>query len=295
MKTPIFKGTATAIITPFIDRGVDTKALEKLVDWQIEQGVSALIACGTTGEPSTMEESEWELTVKTVVDAAKGRVPVIAGTGGNNTAHVIKQAKRAKALGAKAQLCVTPYYNKTTQQGLIAHYTAIADEGSLPVIIYNVPARTGLNMLPETLGKLSHHPNIIAMKEASGDLIQITDMMRLCEDRIAFYSGTDEVIVPLMALGGLGVISVLSNVAPRMTADLTDAMLKKDYGQAAGLQKQLMPLIHALFCETNPIPAKAGAHLLGFCENRVRLPLIPMSEKNQAVLKDEMEKLGLLK
>lgn len=295
MKTPIFTGTATALVTPFTENGIDTAALKKLVDWQIDQGVSALIACGTTGEPSTMEEAEWEETVSTVIKAAKGRVPVVAGTGSNNTAHVIKLAKLAKKLGADAQLVVTPYYNKTTQQGLIAHYTAIADEGSLPVIVYNVPARTGLNMLPDTLGKLSHHPNIVAMKEASGDLIQLTEMMRLCGDRIAFYSGTDEVVVPLMALGGQGVISVMSNVTPDLTVQMTGAMLNGDLQKAAKLQKQLMPLIRALFVETNPIPAKAGVSLLGFCENRVRLPLIPMSEKNLAVLKAEMEKLGLIR
>lgn len=294
MKTPIFTGTATALVTPFTENGIDTAALKKLVDWQIDQGVSALIACGTTGEPSTMDEAEWEETVSTVIKAAKGRVPVVAGTGSNNTTHVIKLAKLAKKLGADAQLVVTPYYNKTTQQGLIAHYTAIADEGSLPVIVYNVPARTGLNMLPDTLGKLSHHPNIVAMKEASGDLIQITEMMRLCEDRIAFYSGSDEVVVPLMALGGQGVISVMSNVAPDLTVQITGAMLDGDFQKAAALQKQLMPLIRALFVETNPIPAKAGVSLLGFCENRVRLPLIPMTEKNFSVLKAEMEKLGLI-
>ncbi|MDI9519675.1 MAG: 4-hydroxy-tetrahydrodipicolinate synthase [Bacillota bacterium] len=294
MKTPIFTGTATALVTPFTENGIDTAALKKLVDWQIDQGVSALIACGTTGEPSTMDEAEWEETVSTVIKAAKGRVPVVAGTGSNNTAHVIKLAKLAKKLGADAQLVVTPYYNKTTQQGLIAHYTAIADEGSLPVVVYNVPARTGLNMLPDTLGKLSHHPNIVAMKEASGDLIQITEMMRLCEDRIAFYSGSDEVVVPLMALGGQGVISVMSNVAPDLTVQMTGAMLDGDFQKAAGLQIRLMPLIRALFVETNPIPAKAGVSLLGFCENRVRLPLIPMTEKNYSVLKAEMEKLGLI-
>lgn len=294
MKAPIFTGTATALITPFTQSGVDTASLKKLVDWQIEQGVSALVACGTTGEPSTMLEIEWEETLLTVVKAAKGRVPVIAGTGSNNTAHAIKLAKQAAKLGADAQLVVTPYYNKTTQRGLIAHYAAIADEGSLPVIIYNVPSRTGLNMLPDTLGKLAQHPNITGIKEASGDLIQITDMMRLCEDNIAFYSGTDEVVVPLMALGGQGVISVVSNAVPHLTSQMTEAMLSGSFKKAAALQKQLMPLIHALFAETNPIPAKAALSLLGYCENRVRLPLIPLSEKNLAVLKEEMEKLGAL-
>lgn len=295
MKTPIFTGTCTAIVTPFTDRGINVEALAKLVDWQITSGVSALVACGTTGEPSTMDEGEWAQTLETIVKAADGRIPVIAGTGGNNTSHVIKQARRAKALGAAAQLCVTPYYNKTTQQGLIAHYTAIAEDGSLPVIIYNVPSRTGLSMAPDTLGQLSRHPQIAAMKEASADMILLADMMRLCEGRIAFYSGTDEVIVPLMALGGLGAISVLSNVAPVLTVRLTDLLLANHYQDAAKLQLDLMPLIHALFMEVNPIPAKAGLSMMGRCEDILRLPLVSMSDMSRAVLRAELDKLGLLK
>ena len=294
MKKPVFQGTCTAIVTPFTENGVDVSALRRLVDWQIDSGVSALVACGTTGEPSTMTDEEWALTVETVVNAAKGRIPVIAGTGGNNTAHVIKLARQAKALGAAAQLCVTPYYNKTTQAGLVAHYTAIADDGSLPVIVYNVPGRTGLNMAPETLAQLSHHPMIVGMKEASADLIRQADMIRLCEGRLAFYSGSDEVIVPLMALGGLGVISVLSNVAPALTVELTDAMLQQDLKKAAALQLRLMPLIHALFLEVNPIPAKAGLQMLGRIQDIVRLPLIPMTDKGREVLRQQMAALGLL-
>ena len=181
MTQPVFKGTATAIVTPFTADGIDLPALKNLVDWQIKSGVSALVACGTTGEPSTMTDAEWEQTVAAVIEAADGRIPIIAGTGGNNTRHVIHLARRAKELGAAAQLCVTPYYNKTTPQGLIAHYTAIAEDGSLPVIMYNVPGRTGLNMQPETVAALSHHPQIVGMKEASADMIRLADMMRLCE------------------------------------------------------------------------------------------------------------------
>ncbi|MGI6235669.1 MAG: 4-hydroxy-tetrahydrodipicolinate synthase [Christensenellales bacterium] len=294
MTQPVFKGTATAIVTPFTADGIDLPALKNLVDWQIKSGVSALVACGTTGEPSTMTDAEWEQTVAAVIEAADGRIPIIAGTGGNNTRHVIHLARRAKELGAAAQLCVTPYYNKTTPQGLIAHYTAIAEDGSLPVIMYNVPGRTGLNMQPETVAALSHHPQIVGMKEASADMIRLADMMRLCEGRIAFYSGSDEVIMPLIALGGLGVISVLSNVAPSQTVALTDAMFKEDYKQAASLQLQLMPLIHALFLEVNPIPAKAGLAMMGKIQDILRLPLVSLSEKNRTVLRDEMTKLGLL-
>jgi len=294
MMTPLFKGTCTALATPFSQDGVDVKALEKLVRWQLGAGVSALVACGTTGEASTLTDDEWEAVVSAVIRAAGGRVPVIAGTGGNNTAHVIHLAKRAKELGADAQLCVTPYYNKTTQPGLVAHYKAIAQDGSLPLIVYNVPSRTGLNVAPETLAEISRHPMVIGIKEASGDLARAADMIRLCEGRIAFYSGTDEVTVPLMSLGGLGVISVVSNVAPELTARMTEEMLSRRTKEAAELQLGLMPLIHALFSEMNPIPVKAGLNMLGICEDRVRLPLIPMGERNRALLAGEMKKLGLI-
>lgn len=293
MRTPLFKGTCTALATPFDRGGVDVSALEKLVHRQIEAGVTALVACGTTGEASTLTEDEWEQVVSAVIRAAERRVPVIAGTGGNNTAHVIHLARRAKELGADAQLCVTPYYNKTTQPGLVAHYHAIAMDGSLPIIVYNVPSRTGLNVAPETLADISRHPMVIGMKEASGDLARAADMIRLCEGRIDFYSGTDEVTVPLMALGGLGVISVVSNVAPELTSRMTREMLEGRNKEAAKLQLRLMPLIHALFAEVSPVPVKAGLQMLGICGDGVRLPLIPMGEKNRALLADEMKKLGL--
>lgn len=294
MKTPIFQGTCTALVTPFTQKGIDIPALKQLVNWQIESGVSALVICGTTGEPSTLTDAEWAQVVGTAVEAADGRIPIIAGTGGNNTRHVVALARQAKALGATAQLCVTPYYNKTTPRGLVAHYTEIAEDGSLPIILYNVPGRTGLNMLPETVAELSRHPNILGMKEASADMIRLSDMMRLSEPGFAFYSGSDEVIVPLMALGGLGVISVLSNVAPQETVALTRAMLREDFKEAAGMQLQLMPLIHSLFLEVNPIPAKAGLAMMGRCQDLLRLPLISMSEGGRAVLQAELAKLGLL-
>lgn len=294
MKQPLFTGVCTALVTPFTEDGIDTNALTRLVEWQIEHGVSALLACGTTGEPSTLEDREWALAVDTVIQAANRRVPVIAGTGGNNTAQVIRLAKQARSLGADAQLCVTPYYNKTTQQGLQAHFTAIAEDGSLPLILYHVPARTGLLMAPETVAALAGHPMVIGMKEASGDLALASDMMRLSGDRIAFYSGADEVTVPLMALGALGVISVLSNVAPALTAELAGRMLSGQYREAAALQFNLMPLIHALFREVNPIPAKAALSMMGRCQDRLRLPLVPMGDANRALLKQELEALGLL-
>lgn len=294
MKQIIFTGCATALATPFTETGIDEKGLRALVDYQVDNGVSALIACGTTGEPSTMDENEWAEALRIVVHQARGRVPVIAGTGGNNTRHVIESAGKARALGADAQLCVTPYYNKTTQQGLIAHYTAIADHSDLPIILYNVPSRTGLSIRPETLAALAAHPRIAAIKEATADMVLLGDMMRLSGDNMAFYSGSDEVTVPLMSLGGLGVISVLSNIAPSETVAMTRAMLDGDTKTAARLQLRLLPLIHALFSEVNPIPVKAGLSLLGLCENRLRLPLVPLSENHLETLQTEMRKLGLI-
>ena len=294
MKRILFEGTATALATPFFKDGIDEKSLRDLVEFQIAGGVSGMVACGTTGEASTLTEDEWSRTVQIVVAQTKGRVPVIAGTGGNNTADVIRRAHKARELGAAAQLCVTPYYNKTTQRGLIAHYTAIAEDGSLPVIIYNVPARTGLSVTAETVAVLSEVDNIVAIKEASANLVLVADILRLCEGRIAVYSGADEVIVPLMSLGGLGVISVISNVAPRQVSDLTDAMLSGDYKEAARLQLRLLPLTHALFSEVSPIPLKAAMALMGLGDNHVRLPLVPLGEENAEKLKQEIKKLGLI-
>ncbi len=294
MKLPLFTGCCTALATPFSPGGIDEAALRKLVALQLDSGVSALLACGTTGEPSTMSREEWERTLGCVLEETCGRVPVIAGTGGNDTARVIALAKAAGRLGASAQLCVTPYYNKTSQAGLAAHFRAIADEGPLPVILYNVPSRTGLSISPETLELLSRHEGIIAVKEASADFIRIGEMMSLCGGKIAFYSGTDEVVVPMMALGALGVISVLSNVAPRLTVRMTEAMLGGGYAEAAGLQLRLFPLIRALFSEVNPIPLKAALSLMGLCENRLRLPLVPLDAGKTAALEEALRGLELL-
>ncbi|MBQ6257821.1 MAG: 4-hydroxy-tetrahydrodipicolinate synthase, partial [Clostridia bacterium] len=273
MSNVLFTGCATALITPFQKGEVDYDALKNLVEFQVSEGVDAIVACGTTGEPSTMTAKEWEDVLSFIIRQVSHRIPVIAGTGGNNTADVIQKARRARELGADAQLCVTPYYNKTTQNGLIAHYTAIARDGALPVIVYNVPSRTGLNMQPKTLEALADEPGIIAMKEASGNMTQIMDMIRLCGDKIAFYSGSDEIIAPVRAVGGLGAISVLANIAPKAAGDI--CRLPMD--QAAKLNLQWLPLMTALFLEVNPIPVKAAAAALGLCRNEVRLPLTPLS------------------
>ena len=287
---PLFHGCATALYTPFKKGAVDYPALEKLLDFQLSHGIDALVACGTTGEPSTLTYEEWEQVLSFTVRFAHGRVPVIAGTGGNNTAQVIQLAQRARELGADAQLCVTPYYNKTTQEGLIAHYTAIARDGALPVIIYNVPSRTGRNVLPATLAVLAKEENIIAMKEASANVIQIMDMMRLCGDDIDFYSGSDELTAPLMAIGAQGTISVLSNIAPAVMHDMTHGSVS----ESAALNKRMLPLINALFSQVSPIPIKAAAAMMGLCENELRLPLVPMEASKMETLKKEMQKAGLI-
>ena len=290
MANALFTGCATALITPFSKGEVDYPALDRLLDFQLENGIDGIVACGTTGEPSTMTAQEWEDVLSFVVKKVKGRVPVIAGTGGNNTRDVIQKARRAKELGADAQLCVTPYYNKTTQAGLIAHYTAVARDASLPVIVYNVPSRTGLNLLPDTLNALAGEENIIAMKEASANMIQVMNMIRLCADRMAFYSGTDEITVPMRAVGGQGTISVLSNIAPKVMHEMTHLPLE----EAKALNLRYLPLINALFSEVNPIPVKAAAEMMGLCGAEVRLPLTQMGEKAKEQLKTEMQKAGLI-
>lgn len=295
MNHPLFQGSGVAIITPFTQDGVDGDALDALIDFQLENGTDAIIVCGTTGEPSTMSEEEKDLVIARAVKRVDGRVPVIAGTGGNDTMKTIRAARRAKALGADAQLCVTPYYNKTTQHGLIAHYTAIAEDGSLPVIIYNVPARTGLNMQPETLAVLAKHENIIAMKEASGNISQIMEMVRLCAADIAFYSGNDDHVLPLLALGFQGVISVSANVVPRQMHELVDSYLQGDGKKALALQMQVNPLISSLFCEVSPVPVKTALRLMGKCSGILRMPLVEMLPANRQRLKHEMRAIGLLR
>ena len=294
MKPVLFRGSGVAIVTPFTQDGVDVDALDRLVDFQLSSGTAAIVACGTTGEPSTMTEAEKELVIDRVVQRVNDRVPVIAGTGTNDTRKTIANAKRAKALGADAQLCVTPYYNKTTPHGLVAHYTAIADEGSLPVVVYNVPARTGLNMKPETLAAIARHENIIAMKEASGDLSQMLEMVRLCGSDIAFYSGSDDNVAPLLSLGFDGVISVAANIVPKHMQALVQAFFDGDWRKALQMQLEVNPLVTALFCEVSPAPVKAALGEMGLCEETVRLPLVPMLKDNKARLIREMKSFSLL-
>ena len=280
----IFKGTATALITPFTESGVDFDALDKLLDAQVAGGVSAVVVLGTTGEPATMTAAEKKAVIEFSVKKLKGVIPVIVGTGSNSTAAAIENSVQAEKLGADAILVVTPYYNKATQAGLIAHYTAIADAVNIPIICYNVPGRTGVNLLPATFAKIVEHRNIAAIKEASGNMEQIEEAIRLSEGKAVVYSGDDGITVPLMAMGGMGVISVASNVAPKFTSDMTSAMLDGDLAKAAAMQLRMLPFVRALFCEVNPIPVKKAAQLKGLCNGIVRLPLTEMTEENAAKL-----------
>lgn len=289
----IFEGCGTALITPFKNGEIDYPALDQLVETQIEAGVDALIAAGTTGEPATMTWEEHLSVIRRVVDVAHGRVPVIAGTGSNCTREAADAARMAKQFGADAQLVVTPYYNKTSQEGLVAHYHTIADAATLPVIVYNVPSRTGLNMGPEALAAICSHPNIIGVKEASSDVGQAMEKMRVVGDMADFYSGNDDIAVPMMCCGFKGVISVVSNVAPKETTMMAHLALEGKNREAAAWQLKLLPLINALFCETSPIPAKAAMHALGMCEEELRLPLVPMQERNRPRLFQAMRDLGL--
>ena len=294
MKNTIFTGMATAIVTPMhTDGSIDYEALGRFVEFQIDSGINGLVVMGTTGENATIEPEDQKKVIAYTVEKAAGRVPVIAGTGTNNTEHVLHNTRNACQVGADAVLVVTPYYNKATQNGLVTHFTAVADESTLPVILYNVPSRTGCNLLPKTVAKLSEHPNIAAIKEATGSLAQMIEIMHLCGDKIDVYSGEDGLTVPMMAMGAKGTISVLSNVAPRQSVAMTDACLRGDYAAAAKTQCDLLPLINALFSEVNPIPAKAATAAMGFGADALRLPLTSMEEQNRAVLFAEMRKLGI--
>ena len=293
LQNPIFEGAATAIVTPLTANGVDYEAFGKLIDWQIEKGVAAIVVAGTTGESSTLTDEEHREVIAFAVKRAAGRLPIIAGTGSNDTAYAVDLTRFACEAGADAVLVVTPYYNKATQKGLVAHYTAIADVSTKPVILYNVPSRTGCNILPATCLELAKHPRICAIKEACGDLTQIAETARLVDGKLDIYSGNDDQIVPLLSLGGKGVISVLSNVLPAETQKMCDLFFAGDEAGAATLQEEYLPLIHALFSEVNPIPVKAAMAKMGFCENYLRLPLTPMEEEHQAVLFKEMQAFGL--
>ena len=289
----IFKGVATALITPTNENGVDYPALKKLIEWQIDEGINALVICGTTGENSTLSDAEHREVLRFSLEVAAGRVPMIAGTGSNDTSYAIDMTRYACEIGYDAMLVVTPYYNKTTQKGLVAMFTAIADASTKPIILYNVPSRTGVSIEPATYAVLAQHPRICAIKEANGNISKIVETAALVGDKLDIYSGNDDQIVPIMACGGKGVISVLSNVAPKATVELCQKFFDGDVAGAMELQKQYLPLTNALFCEVNPIPVKAAMAAMGFCENYLRLPLVPMEENHRAVLLECMRNVGL--
>ena len=294
MKNTIFNGMATAIVTPMaVDGSIDYEALGRFIEFQIENGINALVVMGTTGENATIEPEDQKKVIAFTVEKVAKRVPVIAGTGTNNTEHVLANTKAACEVGADAVLVVTPYYNKATQNGLYKHFTTIADASTVPVILYNVPGRTGCNLLPKTVARLAEHPNIVAVKEATGNMAQMVEIMHLCGDKIDVYSGEDALTVAMMAMGGKGTISVLSNVAPKEAVAMTDACKEGRFADAAKMQCNLLPLINALFSEVNPIPAKAGTAALGFGTDTLRLPLTSMEDAAKAVLLDEMRKLGM--
>jgi len=292
-KQTIFQGAATALVTPLNENGVDYENLGKLIDWQIEKGIDALVICGTTGEGSTLSDDEHRQVLKYAVERAAGRVPMIAGTGSNNTSYAISLTQFACEIGYDAMLVVTPYYNKATQKGLITSFTAIADASTKPLILYNVPSRTGVAIEPATYAALADHPMIAAIKEASGNISKVVETIALVDGKLDIYSGNDDQIVPIMACGGKGVISVLSNVLPAETSLLCRKLLEGDVAGAMQMQKQYLPLINALFCEVNPIPAKAAMAAMGFCEDYLRLPLTPMEDAHKAVLLRCMRDAGL--
>ena len=293
MKKTIFEGAATAIVTPLTEKGVDYEQFGRLIDWQIEGGIDALVICGTTGESSTLGDQEHVDVLRFAYERAAGRVPMIAGTGSNDTAYAIWLTGEAAKIGYEGALVVTPYYNKTTQRGLIANFTAIADACDIPLILYNVPSRTGVNIEPATYAALGEHPNIVAIKEAGGNISKIVETMTLVGDKLDLYSGNDDQIVPIIACGGKGVISVLSNLLPGETSRMCHLALEGDMPQAMAMQEKYLPLISALFCEVNPIPVKAAMAHMGFCENYLRLPLIPMEESHEQMLLARMKEVGI--
>lgn len=291
---PVFRGVATALITPLTADGVDYEAFGKLIDWQIAEGINALVIAGTTGEGSTLDDTEHRAVLKFAVERAAGKCVMIAGTGSNDTAYAISLTKYACEIGYDAMLVVTPYYNKATQKGLVAMYNAIADASTKPLIVYNVPSRTGVNIEPATYAALAKHPNIAAIKEANGNISKIVETAALVGDQLSIYSGNDDQIVPILSMGGQGVISVLSNLLPKKTMEICERFFSGDVQGSAALQCELLPLVNALFCEVNPIPVKAAMAAMGFCENYVRLPLTVMEEANAEKLYALMREQGLL-
>ena len=293
-KHPVFKGAATALITPLTPDGVDYESLGRLIDYQIGSSIDALVIMGTTGEKSTLTSEEHLEVIRYSIERANHRVPIIAGTGSNDTAHSIFMSKTACAMGADALLVVTPYYNKATQNGLVTVFKTIADAVPKPLILYNVPSRTGVAIEPETYAALADHPNIAGIKEANGDISKIVKTAALVGDKLDIYSGNDDQVVPILSVGGTGVVSVLSNLMPRETSEMCHRFFDGDTAGSLEMQLKYLPLINALFSEVNPIPVKAAMAAMGFCENYVRLPLTPMEEAHYKVLAARMAELGLI-
>ena len=293
MKNTVFKGMATAMVTPMTEKGVDFDTLAKFIEFQIESGINALVAVGTTGESATLSPEERKAVIRFTVQQVAGRVPVIAGTGTNNTAHVLDFTQSACDDGADAVLVVTPYYNKATQKGLIAHYTAVADASTKPVIMYSVPSRTGCKIMPDTAAVLSQHPNIVGFKDANGDMDSTVETIAKCGDNLCIYSGEDSLTVPMLSMGGMGCISVLSNVVPGLAVEMCNKFFAGDVAGAAALQCKVLPLVRALFSEVNPIPAKAAVAAMGFGEEYLRMPLSYLEDHNRENLLTQMRALGV--
>lgn len=290
MKNVLFEGCGTAIATPFNENGVNYEEFKRIIENQIENEVDSIIVCGTTGEASTMTKDERKQTIKFVIDTVNRRTKVIAGTGSNNTKEAVEMSKYAESVGVDGVLVVTPYYNKTTQKGLVAHYTEIAKSISIPIILYNVPSRTGVNILPETCLELSKIENIVAIKEASGNISQVAKIAKLCGEDLTIYSGNDDQIIPILSLGGKGVISVLSNVMPKYTHDMVKNYLNGQVKEACRMQLDVLDLINSLFCEVNPIPVKYALNLIGYDYGVPRLPLIELSDENKDIIRNTIER-----
>lgn len=290
----IFEGSGVAIVTPFNDNGVNYKKLKELLEWHIKEGTDAIIICGTTGEATTMSEEEKKLTIKFTVDVVNKRIPVIAGTGSNNTLSSIEMSKYAESVGVDGLLVITPYYNKTNSRGLIKHFEAINNSVNTPIILYNVPSRTGVNITPENLKELSTLSNVVAIKEASGNISQVVKMKALCGDKIDIYSGNDDQAIPILSLGGKGVISVLANIIPNAVHTMIKSYLNGDVKKALDLQLENLKLSNTLFIETNPIPIKTALNLIGKDVGPLRLPLYEMSDSNLMKLKDTLKEYNLL-
>ncbi|WP_133016390.1 4-hydroxy-tetrahydrodipicolinate synthase [Clostridium cuniculi] len=290
----IFKGSGVAIITPFNENGIDYEKLRELLEWHIKESTDAIVICGTTGEATTMTEQEKKDAIKFTVDVVNKRIPVIAGTGGNNTKTSIEMSLYAESVGVDGILVITPYYNKTNAEGLLMHFKAINDAVKTPIILYNVPSRTNMNITPETLLKLTELNNVVAIKEASGDMSQVAKMKALCGDKIDIYSGNDDQIIPILSLGGIGVISVAANIIPKIVHDMCDLYLNGDCFKATKLQLDYLELMNNLFIETNPIPVKTAMNVMGMNVGELRLPLYKMNDKNKETLVNTLKKYNLL-